>query len=391
MATKRTGHIDWILLLTVLTLMLFSVAFVYSASSSIAEIKFGSAEKIFLRHLVMVVLGIIAMLIFSQIDYKRFAKVSQPLLITSIILLVIVLFMGSSAKGASRWLSLGFISFQPTELAKFALVFHFAKLLAQKQNKMDSLELGFLPFLFWLGIISLLIALQPNFSNMAIIFLIAYTLMFIGNVRVRYLLSLLVFSSMAAAIFLLSAEYRRHRVLAFLGMGDGNSAIENVSYQLNQSLISIGNGGLFGVGAGQSRQSHLFLPESYGDFIFAIVGEEFGFFGLSIIIILFSIIVYRGLKIARNTNDKFGYYLSVGITLTFGIYAFINAGVNTGLLPTTGVPMPFISYGGSAMVIYAVAMGILLNISSKAGVYTVKNSNNVQIDNNLSQEDKENF
>lgn len=372
---EKKGHIDWILLLSVMALMLFSIAFVYSASSTIAEIKFGSAERLFSRHLFMVVIGTIFMLVISQIDYKLLSKLSLIILVVSISLLVVVLFMGSTAKGASRWLNLGPISFQPTEFAKFALIFHFAKLLAQKQTKMDSFEIGFLPFVLWLGIVLVLIALQPNFSNMMVIFAISVLLMFIGNVKITYLFGLFSFGTLSALIYMLSAEYRRNRLLAFFGSGNENSAVENVSYQLNQSLISIGNGGLFGVGAGQSRQSHMFLPESYGDFIFAIIGEEFGFFGLSIIIILFSVIFWRGIRIARNTNDKFGYYLTVGIMLTFGFYAFVNAGVNTGLLPTTGVPMPFISYGGSALVIYASAMGVILNISSKAGVYSVKKDN----------------
>jgi len=368
----KKGNIDWILLLSVITLMFFSVAFVYSASSTIAEIKFGSAEKLFNRHLLMVVVSMVIMFVVSQINYKSLGKYSHLILFTAIILLFLVIFMGSTAKGASRWLSLGPISFQPTEFAKFAMIFHFAKLLANKQGKMDSFEVGFLPFIIWTGIICVLIALQPNFSNTLVIFIISVTMMFIGNVKMRYLLTTLFVGLVSAGIFALTAEYRRNRILAYLGLGDENSQIENVSYQLNQSLLSIGNGGIFGVGAGQSKQSHMFLPESYGDFIFAIIGEEFGFVGLICLLILFVIIFMRGVLIAKNTNDKFGYYLAVGIVITFGIYAFVNAGVNTGVLPTTGVPMPFISYGGTALIIYAGAMGVLLNISAQSGVYVIK-------------------
>jgi cell division protein FtsW len=369
---EKKGHIDWILMLSVIALMVFSVAFVYSASSTIAEIKFGSAEKLFMRHLFMVVISICVMLFTSQVDYKWFSKHSTKFLLFAIFMLILVLFMGTSSHGASRWLILGPVSFQPTEIAKFTLIFHFAKLLANKQNRMESFQIGFLPFLLWISIISVLIALQPNFSNMILIFGISMFMMFIGNVRASYLFGLSGVGAVVAIIYALSAQYRLNRLYAFFGVGEPNSAIENVSYQLNQSLISIGNGGILGVGAGQSRQSHMFLPESYGDFIFAIIGEEFGYVGLMTIIILFALIFYRGIIIAKNTNDKFGYYLTVGIIITFGTYAFINAGVNTGLLPTTGVPMPFISYGGSALIIYAGAMGVLLNISSKAGVYHIE-------------------
>ena len=185
-------------------------------------------------------------------------------------------------------------------------------------------------------------------------------------------------------IFAVSAPYRLKRILAFI---DGSSG--NGNYQLNQALIAIGNGGIHGVGAGQSRQSHMFLPESYGDFIFSVIGEEYGFIGLTVIILAFVMIFWRGMSIAKKAPDNFGYYLAVGILVTFAFYVFINAAVNTGLLPTTGVPFPFISFGGTAILIYSFAMGILLNISAQANVYPRNNFEQDIDEDDESDEDNE--
>lgn len=382
--TKIKGHIDWYILLPIIGLMLFSIAFVYSASYTISDIKLRSTENLFFKHSFNVLLGIIVMIITSAFDYQIWKKVSKYGLIFAIILLVIVLVHGSGAKGAVRWISLGFIRFQPSELAKFALVIHFATLLSQKQKVIKSFKEGFIPFILWTGLVCVLIALQPNFSNTAIIFLIAFSMMFIGNINLLHLSSMLVVCVVGGGIFAVSAPYRLKRILAFI---DGSSG--NGNYQLNQALIAIGNGGIHGVGAGQSRQSHMFLPESYGDFIFSVIGEEYGFIGLTVIILAFVMIFWRGMSIAKKAPDNFGYYLAVGILVTFAFYVFINAAVNTGLLPTTGVPFPFISFGGTAILIYSFAMGILLNISAQANVYPRNNFEQDIDEDDESDEDNE--
>lgn len=367
---KNIGHIDWVILLPVVGLMLFSLAFVYSASATVAELKFGGAEKLFFNHGLRILAGIIIMLVVSNIDYHYWKKLSKPLLILSIMLLVVVLFTGVSTKGASRWINLGFLSFQPSELAKFALVLHFAVLLTSKQDYIKEFKRGFVPFMVWALLVCGLIALQPNFSTMMVVFMIAICMMFIGNTNLLHLAATAIVGLFGAGIYAVSATYRMNRIKAFLGMTDNiGGQFETSSYQLNQALIAIGNGGIFGVGPGQNRQSHLFLPESYGDFIFSIIGEEYGFLGLFVIIAAFALIFWRGMIIAKKAPDNFGYFLAIGIIITFSIYVFVNAGVNTGLLPTTGVPMPFISYGGTAVIFYAAAIGILLNISAQAGVY----------------------
>jgi cell division protein FtsW len=263
---------------------------------------------------------------------------------------------------------LGPLSFQPSEFVKLALVIHFAALLSKKQAVIKDFEKGFFPFILWTVIICFLIALQPNFSTMMVIFLIAISMMFIGNNNLLHLGATFAFGLVAGIVFFITAPYRLARLQAFLGFGDGAENTD-VSYQLDQSLIALGNGGIFGVGVGQNRQSHMFLPESYGDFIFAIIGEEYGFIGLIGVIGVFMILFWRGMLIARKAPDNFGYFLAIGILITFAIYVFVNAGVNTGLLPTTGVPMPFVSYGGTAVFFYSAAIGILLNISAQAGIY----------------------
>lgn len=364
---NNLGYIDWIILIPIIALMLFSLSFVYSASASIAELKFGDAEKLFFNHATRVLLGIILIFVFSKIDYHFYSKFSFYLLLLGIFLLVLVLFNGVSIKGASRWLALGPLSFQPSEFVKFAMVIHFANLLNKKQKFIKDFERGFVPFVIWTMVICLLIALQPNFSTMTVIFIIAIVMMFIGNINLLHLGGLLGTGFVGGLIYMVSAEYRLNRLKAFFGFGDLPTH-ETINYQLNQAMIALGNGGLFGLGTGQSRQSQHFLPESYGDFIFSIIGEEYGLFGLLLVLGVFVIMFWRGMLIARKAPDNFGYFLAIGILVTFAIYVFVNAGVNCGLLPTTGVPMPFVSYGGTAVLFYSAAIGILLNISAHSGI-----------------------
>lgn len=365
---KNIGHIDWMILIPVVGIMLLSIAFVYSASASIAEVKFGSADRLFFNHSIRIIASLILIIIFAKIDYHVWKRVGKIGMFVAIALLAVVLFVGAETKGAARWINLGFLTFQPSEFAKFALVLHFAVLLTDKQDYIKDFKKGFLPFMIWIAVVCGLIALQPNFSTMIVIFLIAISMMFIGNTNLLHLGATAGVGIIGAGIYAISAQYRMNRIKAFFGMGEGDS-FETATYQLNQALIALGNGGPTGVGPGQSRQSHLFLPESYGDFIFSIIGEEYGFIGLFILIAAFALIFWRGMIIARNAPDNFGYFLAIGIIITFAIFVFVNAGVNTGILPTTGVPMPFISYGGTAVLFYGGAIGILLNISAQAGIY----------------------
>lgn len=366
MEATQKYRMDWFLFISIIALMLFSLAVVYTASSTISELKTGSSNTLFFSHLGKIVIGIICMIGISAVDYNLYKRYTKPALFVAIMLLVFVLVGGSSAKGASRWISIGGVSVQPSEFAKFAMIFHFAAMLEKKQKDIKDFEIGFVPFIVWTLVICILIALQPNFSTMLVIFMISFAMMFIGNVNLLYLIYTGLIGVVLAGVYAVSAPYRMARIQAFI---DGSDSGGSVSYQLKQALIAIGNGGIAGVGVGQSRQSHMFLPESYGDFIFSIIGEEFGFLGLFFIILAFGFIFYRGMLIARKAPNAFGYFLSVGIVVTFSIYVLVNAGVNTGLLPTTGLPLPFISFGGTAIIIYSIAIGVLLNISKQAGIY----------------------
>ncbi len=366
--------VDWILLLVVAALMLFSVAFVYSASAYFADVKFGSTEGLFWKHSARVAIGFVLILIFAQMDYHLWQKHSKTILFVAIGFLALVLISGVAIKGAKRWINIGFINFQPSELAKFALVGHLAAMLAEKKTYIKDLHRTFIPMMVWIGGVCALVALQPNFSTAAVIFAISLVLMFIGNTNVLYLMGTIAVGGAGGVVYALSATYRRERLDNFLEQISffDPTAIKTMNYQLQQAILAFGNGGIFGMGPGQSRQRDWFLPESYGDFIFSIIGEEYGYVGALLLIALFSVMVWRGFKIARTAQDDFGRYLAGGITLTFAVYAVINMGVTSGLLPTTGLPLPFISYGGTAIFFSAAAMGVLLNISSQTAPQTDK-------------------
>lgn len=365
----RHGYVDWYVLIGVISLMFSSLAFVYSASSNFAMNKSGSSEAIFWNHVIRVGLAIIAMLAFSKIDYHWIEKFSKPILILAIGLLIYVFFDGVQAKGATRWIHFGFVSFQPSELAKFTLVFHLAVMLSQKKNYLDDFWMSFIPMMVWIVSVCVLIALQPNFSTMMVIFTLSMSMLFIGKLKLRYFAGVTVLGLVCAFFYAISAPYRMNRFKGYLGIvnSDSSNVLSNLNYQLNQGLIGFGVGKYFGVGIGNSIQRK-YIPEPYGDFIYAIVGEEYGFVGAALILILFGLIIWRGFKISKLSPDELGKYLSVGITLSIGLYAIANAFVTTGLAPTTGLPMPFVSYGGSSIIISGMAVGVILNISQYSNI-----------------------
>jgi cell division protein FtsW len=364
------GHIDWLILLPALALLLFSIAFVYSASAPVGEARMGGADKLFWNHTIRAILGIVIMFTFMKIDYHFWQKISLPMLVLSIALLVGVFLFGTRINNAYRWLNFGFFNFQPSEFAKFALVAHIAALISQRKEVIKSFKFGLMPLLVWTGAVCVLIALQPNMSTAVVIFLISFAIMFIGGTNVFHLIITGISAVFLSGIYALLAPYRRQRLFAYMGMSEGfEGADDPDKFQITQAILAFGNGGATGVGPGQSRQSHLFLPESYGDFIFSIIGEEYGFIGAVILIAIFLFIIIRGLKTVKNAPDEFGYLLSAGILITIGTYAAVSAAVNSGLLPTTGLPMPLVSYGGTAVLFYSAAIGIFLNISAQSGVY----------------------
>ncbi len=366
MSDAPRNHIDLVTLMTVLTLMLMSLGIVYSASASYALAKFGESEKMLTSHAIKVFLGVVGLFIGMRIDYHKLQRFTKIAVIAAVIMLVITIAMGGETKGATRWLRYSSIGFQPSEFAKYALLFHLCTLITVKDKLIRDLKRGYIPMMVWIGVVTVLVLLQPNFSMGVMIFLLSVVMLFIGRAKLSHIGLTFAILIPLLAIYMLSAEYRRVRIMAFMSGGEPTGKSH---YQSWQGLLGFGNGGIFGVGPGESKQRDFFLPESYGDFVFSIVGEEYGFLGTIFCMALFLTIMFRGFKIAKFANDTFGRNLAIAITCAITLYALINAGVTLGILPTTGLPMPFVSYGGSSMVFSAFAAGVLLNISSQTELH----------------------
>ena len=342
------------------TVMLYSASWYESFSSSN-----GRTEMLFLQnHLKRLLVGVFFLFGFLLIDYRKLKNIAPYLIIVSILLLIITkifyLANGHSWYKPARWLSLGSLSLQTSDIARFSVILFMAYYVDQKREKLQDFQLGLLPALGVLGIIMALVIIQPDYSTALMIGMIGVAILFIGGAKISQL-SLTGSGALLILIpVLLSREYRWQRILSFLGIGNN----PDIGYQANQSLISLGNGGIFGVGLGNSIEKNHFLPTPHTDFIFAIIGEELGFLiGTAPVLTLFLLIFLRGLKIAKMCTNPFGIFLSIGICLNLVQYAFVNAAVVTGILPVTGLPMPMVSYGGSGMVVNMAMMGILLNIS----------------------------
>ncbi len=369
--TNTKPHIDWLIFFSALTLMLFSIAFVYSAGIFFATYKGMKPESLLMSHFFKVIVAIFIMILVSRFDYHHWSKISIWMMLLSLITLVVVLVAGKEVGGAERWINLGFMTFQPSELAKFSLIIHFATLINRKGESIKDLKYGYLPFMLWIALFSALIALQPNFSMIIIIFLIGMFMLYIGNANIKHILTTLGLTALVGGVYAVSAPYRLNRLLFYLGMLEGKE-FDKLAYQVDNSLVAIGSGGLFGMGPGGSHQN-LLLSEPYTDFILSIIGEEYGFIGLVVIVALFIFILWRGFYLAKRVEDKFGFLLVSGIIFSIFISFLINAFVNTALIPTTGVPLPFLSYGGTSIFFGATLIGILLNISVKVSMNKYKN------------------
>jgi cell division protein FtsW len=356
--TQRPGlALDWALLLVVVGLLLFSLALVYSASAAVGVWKFGSSQYFLERHAVRVGLSIVLLLVCAWVDYRHWQRLSGLLLWIGIGLLLLVLVLGEPVKGAARWLQIGPLRFQPSEYIKFALLLHMARLLAQEPvaRRPPSAKRP----LLWLLLCCALIAAQPNASVAVLLALVGMLLLLSGGVRWTTLSGVALLGVLALGVYLVAAPYRMARLASFF---EG----ETLPYQARQALLAFGHGGILGVGPGQSVQRELFLPEAYGDFVFAIVGEEYGIMGTTVVILAFAVLLWRGMRVAQRAPDAFGFLLALGITATFGLYAVVHMAVTTGLLPVTGIPLPFVSYGGSSIFFSAAAAGVLLNIGRQA-------------------------
>jgi cell division protein FtsW len=363
-ASGRNSHAEGtagrLLLMIVVLLMCIGIAVVYSSGAGWAEKKFSDPQYFLWRQLTFVGAGLVLILIVANIDYHFFMKISKVLLFVSMALLFLLLVLHAAGviKGAARWLGYGPLKFQASDLAKYAIIFHFSRLITLKQEYIKDLKDSYYPLLSLLLSVVALVALEPNFSTATLIALIGFSLMFVGGVSIKHLLTTLLALAPVAVLFVYAASYRARRLTSFLGADE-----KLQSYQVSQALLGLGNGGLFGLGVGASKQRELYLPLSYNDFVFVVVGEEYGFIGALVILLLFAGFFICGIIISRNAPDAFGRYVAAGITISIVLFAFINIAVASHLLPTTGVALPFISYGGTAMLFNSLGVGILFSIS----------------------------
>ena len=362
---RNAPRFDLLLLIAVLALVGIGLVMVYSASAITAQDKLHDALHYLKRQAVAAVIGLGAMLLAMKVGYRRLARWAWPLLLLAGVSLVLLLVpgLGVSVGGARRWLRVPGISFQPAELAKFAWAVFLAYSLAKKKEKVAIFSVGVLPHLVICGGLVGLCMLQPDFgSSVALIFLMG-VMLFAAGAKVGYLVGLVLAAVPFAYVAISSSPYRMKRILAFT---DPWAHRHDVGYQVAESLMSIGSGGVWGLGLGNGLQKLYFLPEAHTDFIFSILGEETGLVGVLTVAGLYGIVIWRGLKAALGASEPFGTYLGLGITSLVAFQALVNMSVTMGLVPTKGLTLPFISYGGSSLIILMGAAGVLLSIGAGA-------------------------
>lgn len=350
------------LLVAVLALVAVGLLTIASAGVFYGETRFGDDYFFLKRQMIGVSIGLIALFVFQYIDYHVWRKLALPLFLITVIALIMVLLpgIGDRVYGASRWIFIGPFSFQPSEMAKFSFILYLAAWFSRRDRLLvgDFFE-DLVPFLVVLGILGFLVLKQPDTGTFGLIFLIAITVYFVAGARLTHLTGLFVAGIATLAILIKMAPYRLERFLVFLNPGHDP---QGSGYQVSQALIAIGSGGLFGLGLGYSRQKFNYLPEPVTDSIFAIFAEEWGFFVSALLILLFFFIAWQGLRIAKYAPDDFGRYVAAGIVSWVVFQAFINISAATALIPLTGIPLPFVSYGGTSIMFLMAAMGILIRI-----------------------------
>jgi cell division protein FtsW len=356
---------DFFIFLTVLILLFIGTIMVASSTATYAEQRFGDTFYFIKRQLVYVGLGIAVMIGMMNIDYRKLGKISPLLMLTSIFLLILVLIpgIGLELNNARRWIGIFGQTIQPTEIAKLSMILFLGYSLSKKKYRIQKFISGLFPYLVLLGLVASLVMLEPHFSATVIIGSVTMILLFAAGARVHHFLFLSVPIFALAAYMAISAPYRMRRLVAFL---DPWSDVRGAGWQIIQSLLAIGSGGLFGRGVGESLQKQLYIPEPYNDFIFSILAEEFGFLGVGFVILLFVFLIWRGFKVAMYAPDMFGSLLALGITSLIGMQVIINIAVVTSSMPVTGMPLPFFSYGGTSLIFLLSGVGILLNVSRYA-------------------------
>ena len=361
------GQLDFPLLFAIALLCAFGLVMLFSASYYYAQNTAATRYDgfFYLKSQAMyLAVGLVAMYVVSRVDYHFFDKIRVFALVGTLLLMLLVLVpgLGVSRNGAQRWLGIpgtGF-TFQPSELAKFALIVYMAGFMSRRPQAMKNLTKGVFPMLFIMGAFGLVLLLQKNMSMMVILLMTGVVMLFLSGAEIKHLLLLAGIALPILVVAVLMEDYRQSRVLMFM---DPWESTEKGAYQLRQALIALGAGGVFGQGLNFSRQKLLFLPYGESDFIFAIIGEELGFIGCTLLILTYLFIIYRGIRIAMRCKDRFGSLMAAGITAVIGMQAAINIAVATSSIPPTGQTLPFVSAGGTSLMIFLAAAGILLNIS----------------------------
>ena len=352
------------LVLSVVILTVVGIVMVYSASCVMAVKKYGDASYFLKKHLVYTLLGIVALVVMAKARYQVLAKAVYPLLIVNFILLLCVWIpgIGRGAYGAQRWLDLGVFTVQPAELAKLTILLFLARSFTLHEEKMNTFGVGFIPHVLVPACFICVIAVQPDVGTALNLGLIVLLMLYMARARVTHILITLLFVIPPAALYIWSAPYRRVRILAFL---DPWAYESGIGFQLTQSFIAFGTGGMTGTGLGEGVRKLFFLPEIHTDFVFSLIGEEFGFIGVVLVVLLFALFIITGVKIALRAEEPFGLFLALGVTIMIGCQAVVNMAVTLGMLPTKGLPLPFLSYGGTALVVNLICVGLLLSISAR--------------------------
>ena len=351
-----------LLIISIIIITLFGALMIYSASSVWAEYKFNDQYKYLKSQLIFLVLGYLIMILISKFPYQNYKKLSNIIFLvtTSLLVLVLIPGIGTVRNGSRSWFGLGGFGMQPSEFTKLSLIIFTAKYLENNERDLKSIKKGVLPILGVLLLVFALIMLEPDFGTGVVIVMTIVVLLFVSGVNLNFFVKIGILGLIGVVVLIIIAPYRTQRIISFLNpwsdpLGSG--------FQIIQSLYAIGPGGLLGLGLGNSIQKHFYLPEPQTDFIFSIISEEFGFLGILIVAVLFLTIITTGFKIATKCEDKFGKYLAFGITFSLAFQAMLNLMVVVGLIPVTGVTLPFLSYGGSSLLISLTSIGILLNIN----------------------------
>ena len=357
----HAGRPDYAILVTALALVVVGLIFVYSSSFAVALAAYEDINYFLVRQAGAALIGLAAMFTLMRLDYRFLRFLSPAFMLAAVLMLTAVLFAGTDVYGARRWIGLGPLPpFQPSEFAKLALIIYISAWLASRGRDVQSFALGFAPFIFLVGVVAALILMEPDTGTTIIVVLTMATLFFLAGGSLTHVFTFAAIGAVAGALLVLSGGYRADRVFAFIRPEDDPAGI---GFQVRQLLIALGSGGPEGLGLGVSRQKFFYVPGAHTDGIFAIIGEETGFIGAMIVIGLFAYLVYRGFRVALNARDDFGCYLAMGIVCWIAFQALINVGGITRSIPLTGIPLPFVSYGGSSLVMIMAGVGVLLSVS----------------------------